>query len=195
MSDSVLFFSPIFFRAPDLPLCIDRHVPWCGAPWAAGSTSWDGRCLGFEVQTRLEPGALEEGCWSSAGSLSLYMIFWGLGSLVMVYFSLSFHYFFSFQTLSAFSIFPFNNISFSKYPEAGLLILVSFWLDIYFSFLLAWICLLLLLPCNNNKIICCNNNELTSLVDVVSIYLYSYIFYNSCIAWLYNIINRAIAVV
>ena len=52
-------------------------------------------------------------------------------------YSLSFCYFFSFQTLSAFSIFPFNNISFSKYPEAGLLILVSFLLDIL---RLGWSC-------------------------------------------------------
>ena len=59
-----------------------------------------------------------------------------------------------------FSIFLSIFISFSKYPEAGLLILVSFWLDIYFSFFLAWICLLLLLPCNNNK-------KLTSVVFVV----------------------------
>ena len=131
----LLFFSPIFFHAPDLPLCINRDVPWCGAPWTTGSTSWDGRCLGFEVQTRLEPGALEEGgCCSFAGSLCCswwYVV--GSGGLVMVYFSLSIQCFLFLRLFLAFQFFPFYFYKLFKYPEAGLLILVSFWLDIYFS--------------------------------------------------------------
>ena len=172
MSDSVLFFSPIFFLTLDLPLCIDQDVPWCGALWVTVSTSRDGQCLGFEVQTQLELGALEEGCsCSTAGSLCCSW-WYVVAQVVLQWFIFLFPFNVSFflRLFLAFQFFfPFYFYKLFIVPWGGL---IDF---SFFLFLLAWVCLLSLLPCNNN--------ELTSLV--VFIYL-CFIF---IVVWLYNILE------